>query len=118
MRARGSQILAYLCENHFMLVHIVCWKYKAETRAASRAEHRARLMALPKTIDRIESFECGADILLLDRSYDTGLVAKFADRQALDEYTVHPDHQEVAALGKQIAEKVVSVDFLTDVSGA
>jgi len=31
---------------------------------------------------------------------------------ALDEYTFHPDHQKVAALGKQIADKVLSVDFL------
>ena len=40
------------------------------------------------------------------------LVAIYPDREALDVYTVHPEHQEVAALGKQIAEKVVSVDFI------
>ena len=33
------------------------------------------------------------------------------DLEALDAYTVHLAHQEVANLGKQIAEKVVSVDF-------
>ncbi|MGH9821502.1 MAG: Dabb family protein, partial [Pyrinomonadaceae bacterium] len=36
----------------------------------------------------------------------------FTDRAGLDHYTDHPEHQKVAALGKQIAEKVVSVDFL------
>jgi len=52
--------------------------------------------------------------LHLDRSFVTGLVSVFPDRGALDFYTDHPAHQEVAALGKQIAEKVVSVDFIHD----
>jgi hypothetical protein len=56
----------------------------------------------------------GEDILHLDRSFDTGLVATFADRAALDAYTNHPDHQAVAALGRSISERVVSVDFLSD----
>ncbi len=96
-----------------MLIHIVCWKYKAETGVAERADHIAHLRALTSTIDCIRTFEVGSDILHLDRSFDTGLVATFADEAALDEYTVHPEHQRVAALGKQIAEKVVSVDFMS-----
>ena len=97
-----------------MLTHIVCWKYKAETSDAERAEHVARLRALPSVIPNILSFTVGRDILHLERSFDTGLVAVYPDRAALDFYTVHPDHQEVAALGKLIAERVVSVDFLND----
>jgi hypothetical protein len=95
-----------------MLTHIVCWKYKPETTGAQKEEHIAALRALPGVIPDIESFEVGADILHLDRSFDTGLVAVFSGREALDAYTVHPDHQEVAAFGKQIAERAVSVDFL------
>ena len=94
-----------------MLIHIVCWKYKPETDSGMRDEHRAKLRALPSVIENIVSFDVGADILHLDRSFDTGLVAHFADRAALDHYTDHPEHQKVAALGKLIAEKVVSVDF-------
>lgn len=94
-----------------MLIHIVCWKYKPETDAATREEHRRKLSALPSLIPNIESFDVGADILHLDRSFDTGLVVQFPDRAALDYYTDHPDHQIVVAMGKQIAEKVVSVDF-------
>lgn len=96
-----------------MLTHIVCWKYKTETSAAQREEHIARLRNLPNVIPNILSFDVGADILHLERSFDTGLVATYADREALDAYTVHPEHQEVANLGKQIAEKVVSVDFMS-----
>ena len=97
-----------------MLIHIVCWKYKPETTENEREEHRAKLKNLPSVIPDILSFKVGADVLHLERSFDTGLVAIYPDRAALDFYTVHPAHQEVAALGKQIAEKVVSVDFLEE----
>jgi hypothetical protein len=96
-----------------VLTHIVCWKYKEETTADARSDHRAKLAALPTVIENIASFDVGEDILHLERSFDTGLVAIFPDRAALDHYTEHTEHQKVAALGKQIAEKVVSVDFLS-----
>jgi hypothetical protein len=94
-----------------MLIHIVCWKYKKEISSEKRRDHIDKLRSLPGVIENIESFEVGSDILRIERSFDTGLVAKFADRAALDVYTDHPEHQKVAALGKQIAEKVISVDF-------
>ena len=95
-----------------MLTHIVCWKYKPETTPEQRAEHIAKLKNLPDVIPDILSFEVGADVLHLERSFDTGLVATYPNLEALDAYTIHPTHQEVAGFGKQIAEKVVSVDFL------
>jgi hypothetical protein len=97
-----------------MLTHIVCWRYKAEATAEERGEHVARLRALPDAIPGIVSFNLGTDILHLERSFDTGLLAVYPDRAALDFYTDHPAHQEVAAIGKRITEKVVSVDFIND----
>lgn len=98
-----------------MLTHIVCWKYKAETTSEQRAEHLARLMSLPSVIDEIVTFEVGFDVLHLERSFDTGLSSTFADKADLHAYTIHPAHQEVAALGREISDKVVSVDFISDV---
>lgn len=95
-----------------MLTHIVCWKYKAETTEQEIETHITKLKNLPNAISNILSFEVGRDVLHLERSFDTGLVATYPNREALDEYTIHPAHQEVVALGKQIAEKVVSVDFI------
>ncbi len=94
-----------------MITHIVCWKYKPEISAEQRSNHIAKLRALPDVIPDIVSFSVGADVLHLDRSFDTGLVAVYPDMAALDAYTVHAEHQKVAALGKEIAEKAVSVDF-------
>lgn len=96
-----------------MITHIVCWKYKENTSDEQRAEHLEKLRHLPSIIPNIERFDVGSDILHLDRSFDTGLVSVYPDRAALDFYIDHPDHQKVAALGKEIAEKVVSVDFVS-----
>ena len=97
-----------------MLTHIVCWKYKSEISEERREEHRAKLKNLPNVVPDILSFSVGADVLHLERSFDTGLVATYANRAALDAYAVHPEHQSVVNLGEQIAEKVVSVDFLSE----
>jgi len=98
-----------------MLTHIVCWKYKTETTQEEKETHLAKLKNLPNVIPNIISFNTGFDILRLDRSFDLGLVAVYPDRAALDFYTVDESHQEVARMGKEIAEKVVSVDFIEDI---
>lgn len=94
-----------------MLVHIVCWRYKPEIDEPARDDHRSRLRALTSVIPDIISFDVGQDVLHLERSFDTGLVAVFEDGAALERYTDHPAHLKVAALGKEISKQVVSVDF-------
>src|ERR1700704_2446341 len=94
-----------------MLTHIVAWKYRTEIEAELRADHVARLRTLATIIEEVESLSAGFDTLHLPRSYDTGVVATFRDRAALDAYTVHPEHIKVADFGRNISEHVVSVDF-------
>ena len=95
----------------FMLTHIVIWKYREDVEQAVREEHVERLRHLAKIIPEIESFSVGFDVLHLPRSYDTGLVAVFRDRDALEAYTIHPEHVAVATLGRSISEHIASVDF-------
>lgn len=94
-----------------MLTHVVIWKYHAAVPQVSREEHVARLRNLSTIVPGIKSFSVGLDTLHLPRSYDTGLVAVFADRAALDAYTVHPEHVKVAELGRSLSDVVASVDF-------
>ncbi|MEA2174336.1 MAG: hypothetical protein QOD00_1928 [Blastocatellia bacterium] len=94
-----------------MLTHVVIWKYRADVEQALREEHVARLRALASIVEGIESLNVGFDTLKLPRSFDTGLVAVFRDRAALDAYTVHPRHVLVANFGREISEQVASVDF-------
>lgn len=94
-----------------MLTHIVAWKYRADTEQSAREEHVKLLRNLATIIPELQSLSVGFDTLFLARSYDTGLVATFADRAALDAYTVHPEHVKAAEFGRGISEHVVSVDF-------
>ena len=97
-----------------MLTHIVIWKYRADIEQVVREEHVARLRRLPSLIPEIVQFSIGFDVLALPRSYDTGLVATFRDRAALDAYTVHPEHIIAANFGRGISEHVASVDFVDE----
>ncbi len=94
-----------------MLTHIVIWKYNADVEAEVRQEHVRMLRALQSVIIEIESLTVGFDVVKLPRSFDSGLVAVFRDRAALDAYTIHPEHIKVAVFGKTISERVASVDF-------
>ena len=94
-----------------MLTHIVIWKYKSEVEQEMREEHVRMLRALSPGIEEIESLSVGFDVVKLPRSFDSGLVAVFCDRAALEAYTIHPEHIKVAAFGKTISEQLASVDF-------
>lgn len=94
-----------------MLTHIVIWKYRADVDAGVRSEHVKLLRNLKSLINELESLSVGSDVLKLPRSFDTGLVAVFRDRAALEAYTVHPEHIKVVAFGSKISEQVASVDF-------
>lgn len=100
-----------------MLTHIVVWKYLSDIEPEVRAEHVRLLRNLAFLIDAVESLAVGPDVLKLPRSFDTGLVAQFRDRAALDAYTIHPEHLKVAAFGKTISEQVASVDFEMQAGG-
>ncbi|PYS48863.1 MAG: stress responsive protein [Acidobacteria bacterium] len=97
-----------------MLTHIVIWKYRADVEQAVRDEHVARLRRLASIIPGVLRLNVGFDVLSLPRSYDTGLVATFRDRAALEAYTVHPEHIMVADMGRNISEHIASVDFLDE----
>lgn len=95
-----------------MLTHIVVWKYRDDVEHFAREEHVNLLRSLKNVIPEVQSLSVGFDAVFLPRSYDSGLVAVFADRFALDAYTIHPEHVKVAEFGRSISEHVVSVDFI------
>jgi hypothetical protein len=94
-----------------MLTHIVVWKYRADVPQAAREEHVAGLRSISGVVPGVESFSVGFDTVHLARSYDTGLVAVFRDRAALDAYTVHLEHVKAADFGRGLSDHVASVDF-------
>ena len=93
-----------------MLLHLVCFKYKAEIGTAVRAQHRERLGAL-KSLDGVLDLKVGEDVVHSPRSYDTGLAITFPDRAALDAYQKNERHVPVAQFGVSLCDHIVAVDF-------
>jgi hypothetical protein len=93
-----------------MLLHLVCFKYKATVDAATRTQHRERLAGL-KDLDGVIDLKVGEDVVQSSRSYDTGLAITFPDRAALDAYQKNPRHVPIAQHGAGLSEHIVAVDF-------
>jgi hypothetical protein len=93
-----------------MLLHLVCFKYKADVDAGTRAQHRQRLGAL-KDLDGVVDLKVGEDVVHSPRSYDTGLAITFPDRAALDAYQKNERHVPVAQFGVSLSDHIVAVDF-------
>jgi len=93
-----------------MLLHLVCFKYRADVDTPARMQHRARLAAL-ESLDGVIDLKVGEDVVRSPRSYDTGLSITFPDRAALDAYQKNDRHVPVAQLGVSLSEHIVAVDF-------
>ena len=93
-----------------MLMHIVCFKYRADVEPPTRAQHRSRLAAL-QSLDGVVDLKVGEDVVQSPRSYDTALVITFPDRAALDAYQKNDRHVPVAQYGVSGSEHIVAVDF-------
>lgn len=93
-----------------MFIHAVCFKYKPDIDAATRAQHVSRLKAM-RDLDGVVDLKVGPDVVRSPRSYDAGLIVIFPDRAAHDAYQQNPLHVPVAQLGKNISESVVVVDI-------
>lgn len=93
-----------------MLVHIVCFKYRADVSEDTRREHREKLAAL-RTLAGVVDLKVGADVVGSARSFDTGLIVTFDNRAGLDAYAVDPEHVPTAKWGAGLCDQVVAVDF-------
>ncbi len=82
-----------------MFLHIVCWKYKAETTQEEKEKHLQMLRSLKEIIPNILSFHVGQDELHLERSFDTGLVATYPNREAFEFYDLLPGKPTLLRVG-------------------
>jgi len=93
-----------------MVKHIVMWKLKS---AADAAEIKTRLEALNGKIPGLIHLEAGIDFLESEQSADLVLYSELEDREALDAYQAHPEHQAVVPLIKAAAASRTVVDYET-----
>lgn len=94
--------------------HVVSWKLAAEDpeeRAAQAAEVARRLNALDGVVPQLLAISAGANMAYPDANWDVTLVADFDSIEALEEYQVHPAHEEVVAYVRSVVAGRVAVDF-------
>ena len=94
-----------------MVVHIVMFRFKDENKDENIEKVKSRLMALPEKIESLRSMEVGVDFLHSERSMDLVLTSTFDDRDGLESYRVHPAHQEVVSLIKEVTLESRVVDY-------
>jgi hypothetical protein len=100
-----------LTRNNEMLYHLVMMKFKSSTTEDTKIQLKASLNRLQGFIPEIKAFHCGIDIVRSERSYDFGLSSAFEDMDAMKRYQVHPEHQKVLSVIREICETIVAVDF-------
>lgn len=97
-----------------MIRHVVTWKLAAEdaaTRSEQASEVARRLNALDGVVPQLRSISAGANIAYADANWDVTLVADVDSIEALEEYQVHPAHEEVVAYVRSVVASRVAVDF-------
>ncbi len=94
-----------------MVVHIVMFRFKETNRAENIMTVKRMLEALPQKIPSLRSMEVGVDFGHSERSMDLVLTSAFDDRAGLESYRVHPAHQEVVALIKEVTVESRVVDY-------
>lgn len=97
-----------------MIRHVVTWKLAAEDadeRAEQAAEVARRLNALDGVVPQLRSISAGANVAYPDANWDVTLVADVDSLAALEEYQVHPAHEEVVGYVRSVVASRVAVDF-------
>jgi len=94
--------------------HVVTWKLAAEdatVRAEQAKEAARRLNALDGVVPQLLSISAGANMAYPEANWDVTLVADFDSVEAIEEYQVHPAHEEVVTYIRSVVASRVAVDF-------
>lgn len=94
-----------------MITHVVMMKFKPDVGTQEVDELEALLEGLPDTIDEIQSYDFGRDVLQTERSYDFALVSVFANPDTLKHYQEHPAHQVVLKKLGGMCAHIAVVDY-------
>jgi hypothetical protein len=94
-----------------MITHIVFFRLK-DNSTEGLAATRKVLMNMEGKVPQLKHIEVGVNLIPSQRAYDLALVTKVATLKDLDDYQVHPVHQEVLAYMKEaLREPSVAVDY-------
>jgi len=93
-----------------MVLHLVLFRFKDEAKI-HLDEAVARLKAMVGRVEVIRDLKAGKDFLHSGRSYDLAVAVTFDDKQGLEVYNDHPEHQPAKKFLAPLLETSVAVDF-------
>lgn len=95
-----------------MLLHLVFLKFKSSTSDEQKDEAISRLISLKDNIPGIQELKVGHNFSEKNKGYDIGLSVALINQKALEEYGLHPKHQEVVSyLNKIGLIDLIAIDF-------
>jgi hypothetical protein len=101
-----------------MITHLVFFKMSGQAEGAGATENAEKLVAqlreLPSKIPQLVELEAGCDFSNTPASFDVGLVTRFRNKEDLETYRVHPEHQKVVDFVQKTTSARAVVDYSTD----
>ncbi|MEA3370510.1 MAG: Dabb family protein [Campylobacterota bacterium] len=94
-----------------MIVHIVMFKFKEESKASNLKIVEGKLNALVEKIEELKSIEVGLDFNQSERAFDLSLYSTFNSKEDLKAYAVHEEHLKVVTLIKEVTLESKVVDY-------
>jgi len=95
-----------------MIEHLVLFKFKPHTSKPAIDDVYSSLMALKAEIPEILSITAGPNFSDRAQGFDGGLVVRFNNKNDLQTYVNHVNHQGVVNTKiKPFAENVLAVDY-------
>ena len=99
-----------------MLKHIVMWRFVDGAEGKSKEEHalwmKEHLEALVGVVPQIRTLEVGINCCQSETSYDAVLISTFDNKEAMEQYKVHPAHVAVSEYCKKVRESRVDIDYI------
>ncbi|MDG5799679.1 Dabb family protein [Marinilabiliaceae bacterium ANBcel2] len=97
-----------------MVKHIVLFKLKSDIKESVKKtkleEIKTALEDLSKTIPELNHIEAGINSNP-DESFDLALTTHFNSWEDLKAYVIHPDHQKVALIIREVLSERACVDY-------
>lgn len=94
-----------------MIVHIVMFKFRNESKESNIKEVVKRLNALVELIPELRSMEVGVNFTDSERAFDLSLYSMFDTKEDLASYAIHPEHLKVVELIKSVTLESKVVDY-------
>jgi len=94
-----------------MIVHIVMFTFKEENKEKNILKVKELLEGLSDKIDALISIEVGVNFDEAERAMDLSLYSKFASKEDLNAYAIHPEHLKAVEFIKTVVSESKVVDY-------